>query len=95
MEAALEQRPLIEGSATEVDSTTRPPAESGNAPAPAEQAAVAANQSAALPAMKDVMSQPAVKRAMPAIVALLSLLVGADFLVNYDLYALSQRVRWL
>jgi flagellar M-ring protein FliF len=79
MEAALEQRPLIEGSATEVDSTTRPPAESGNAPAPAEQAAVAANQSAALPAMKDVMSQPAVKRAMPAIVALLSLLVVLIF----------------
>jgi flagellar M-ring protein FliF len=79
MEAALEQRPLIEGSATEVDSTTRPPAESGNAPAPAEQTAVAANQSAALPAMKDVMSQPAVKRAMPAIVALLSLLVVLIF----------------
>ena len=74
MEAALEQRPLIEGSATEVDSTARPPAESGNAPAPAEQTAVTANQSAALPAMKDVMSQPAVKRAMPAIVGLLSLL---------------------
>lgn len=79
MEAALEQRPLIEGSATEVDSTTRPPAESGNAPAPAEQTAVTANQSAALPAMKDVMSQPAVKRAMPAIVALLSLLVVLIF----------------
>ena len=79
MEAALEQRPLIEGSATEVDSTARPPAESGNAPAPAEQTAVTANQSAALPAMKDVMSQPAVKRAMPAIVALLSLLVVLIF----------------
>ena len=79
MEAALEQRPLIEGSATEVDSTARPPAESGNAPAPAEQTAVTANQSAALPAMKDVMSQPAVKRAMPAIVGLLSLLVVLIF----------------
>ena len=79
MEAALEQRPLIEGSATEVDSTARPPAESGNAPAPAEQTAVTANQSAALPAMKDVMSQPAVKRAMPAIVALLALLVVLIF----------------
>ncbi|MBT6352314.1 MAG: flagellar M-ring protein FliF, partial [Halieaceae bacterium] len=79
MEAALEQRPLIEGSATEVDSTARPPAESGNAPAPAEQTAVTANQSAALPAMKEVMSQPAVKRAMPAIVALLSLLVVLIF----------------
>ena len=79
MEAALEQRPLIEGSATEVDSTARPPAESGNAPAPAEQTAVTANQSAALPAMKDVMSQPAVKRAMPAIVGLLALLVVLIF----------------
>ena len=79
MEAALEQRPLIEGSATEIDSTAKPPAESSNAPAPAEQAAGAANQSAALPAVKDVMSQPAVKRAMPAIVALLSLLVVLIF----------------
>ena len=79
MEAALEQRPLIEGSATEVDSTARPPAESSNAPAPAEQAAGAANQPAGLPAVKDVMSQPAVKRAMPAIVALLSLLVVLIF----------------
>ena len=76
MEAALEQRPLIEGSATEVDDTTNPPAESGNAAVPAEQgAAGAGNQTAPLPAVKDVMSQPAVKRAMPAIIGLLSLLV--------------------
>ena len=80
MEAALEQRPLIEGSATEVDETTNPPAESGNAAVPAEQgAAGAANQTAALPAVKDVMSQPAVKRAMPAIIGLLSLLVVLIF----------------
>ena len=80
MEAALEQRPLIEGSATEVDETTNPPAESGNAAVPAEQgAAGAANQTAALPAVKDVMSQPAVKRAMPANIGLLSLLVVLIF----------------
>ena len=80
MEAALEQRPLIEGSATEVDETTNPPAESGNATVPAEQgAAGAGNQTAPLPAVKDVMSQPAVKRAMPAIIGLLSLLVVLIF----------------
>ena len=80
MEAALEQRPLIEGSATEVDETTNPPAESGNAAVPAEQgAAGAGNQTAPLPAVKDVMSQPAVKRAMPAIIGLLSLLVVLIF----------------
>jgi flagellar M-ring protein FliF len=80
MEAALEQRPLIEGSATEVDETTNPPAEVGNAAVPAEQGAAAAgNQTAALPAVKDVMSQPAVKRAMPAIIGLLSLLVVLIF----------------
>ena len=80
MEAALEQRPLIEGSATEVDETTNPPAEVGNAAVPAEQgAAGAGNQTAPLPAVKDVMSQPAVKRAMPAIIGLLSLLVVLIF----------------
>jgi len=80
MEAALEQRPLIEGSATEVDDTTNPPAESGKAAVPAEQdAGGAANQGAPLPAVRDVMSQPAVKRAMPAIIGLLSLLVVLIF----------------
>jgi len=80
MEAALEQRPLIEGSATEVDGTTNPPAESGKAAVPAEQeAGGAANQGAPLPAVRDVMSQPAVKRAMPAIIGLLSLLVVLIF----------------
>ena len=80
MEAALEQRPLIEGSATEVDDTTNPPAESGKAAVPAEQGAGgAANQGAPLPAVRDVMSQPAVKRAMPAIIGLLSLLVVLIF----------------
>jgi len=80
MEAALEQRPLIEGSATEVDDTTNPPAESGKAAVPAEQGAGgAANQGPPLPAVRDVMSQPAVKRAMPAIIGLLSLLVVLIF----------------
>ena len=80
MEAALEQRPLIEGSATEVDSTAKPPAETGNAAVPAEQGAGgAANQGQPLPAVRDVMSQPAVKRAMPAIIGLLSLLVVLIF----------------
>ena len=68
MEAALEERPLIEGSATEVDSGSNPPAETGNAAVPAEQAdAAPANQAQAMPAVRDVMSQPAVRRAMPAI----------------------------
>lgn len=79
MEAALEQRPLIEGSATEVDSTANPPAETGNAAVPAEQGGGAANQGQPLPAVRDVMSQPAVKRAMPAIIGLLSLLVVLIF----------------
>ena len=79
MEAALEQRPLIEGSATKVDSTANPPAETGNAAVPAEQSGGAANQGQPLPAVRDVMSQPAVKRAMPAIIGLLSLLVVLIF----------------
>jgi len=80
MEAALEQRPLIEGSATEVDDTINPPAESGAAAVPAEPGATGTpNQAQALPAVKDVMSQPAVKRAMPAIIGLLSLLVVLIF----------------
>ena len=80
MEAALEERPLIEGSATEVDSGSNPPAETGNAAVPAEQAdAAPANQAQAMPAVRDVMSQPAVRRAMPAIIGLLSLLVVLIF----------------
>ena len=80
MEAALEERPPIEGSATEVDTASNPPAEAGNAAVPAEQAgAVPANQAQALPAVRDVLSQPAVRRAMPAIVGLLSLLVVLIF----------------
>ena len=80
MEATLEERPLIEGTATEVDGANNPPAETGNAAVPAAQAEVAqANQASGMPAIKDVMSQPAVRRAMPAIVGLLSLLVVLIF----------------
>ena len=80
MEAALEQRPLIEGSATEVDDTINPPAEAGAAAVPAEPGATGTpSQAQTLPAVKDVMSQPAVKRAMPAIIGLLSLLVVLIF----------------
>jgi len=79
MEAALENRPVIEGSATPVENEGNPPAETGNAAVPAEQSAASANQSAPLPTVKDVMSQPAVKRAMPAIIGLLALLVVLIF----------------
>ncbi len=79
MEAALENRSVIEGSATAVEDVGNPPAETGNAAVPAEQSAASANQSAPMPAVKDVMSQPAVKRAMPAIIGLLSLLVVLIF----------------
>ena len=76
MEAALEERPLIEGSATEIDTGSNPTIETGNTAVPAEQAGAApANQAQAMPAVRDVLSQPAVRRAMPAIVGLLSLLV--------------------
>ena len=69
MEAALEERPLIEGSATEIDTGSNPPIETGNTAVPAEQAGAApANQAQAMPAVRDVLSQPAVRRAMPAIV---------------------------
>lgn len=79
MEAALENRSVIEGSATAVEDAGNPPAETGNVAVPAEQSAASANQSAPMPAVKDVMSQPAVKRAMPAIIGLLSLLVVLIF----------------
>ena len=79
MEAALENRSVIEGSATAVEDVGNPPAETGNAAVPAEQSAASTNQSASMPAVKDIMSQPAVKRAMPAIIGLLSLLVVLIF----------------
>ena len=80
MEAALEERPPIEGSATEIDTGSNPTIETGNTAVPAEQAGAApANQAQAMPAVRDVLSQPAVRRAMPAIVGLLSLLVVLIF----------------
>ena len=80
MEAALEERPPIEGSATEIDTGSNPPIETGNTAVPAEQAGAApANQAQAMPAVRDVLSQPAVRRAMPAIVGLLSLLLVLVF----------------
>ena len=80
MEAALEERPPIEGSATEVDTGSNAPIETGSTAVPAEQAGVApANQAQAMPTVRDVLSQPAVRRAMPAIVGLLSLLVVLIF----------------
>ena len=80
MEATLEDRAVIEGSATEISSGNNPPAESGNAPVTAEQASAnPSNQAVAMPTVRDVMAQPAVKRAMPAIIGLLSLLVVLIF----------------
>ena len=80
MEAALEERPPIEGSATEVDTGSNAPIETGSTAVPAEQAGAApANQAQAMPTVRDVLSQPAVRRAMPAIVGLLSLLVVLIF----------------
>lgn len=79
MEAALENRSVIEGSATAIEEGGNPPAETGNAAVPAEQSAASGAQSASMPAVKDVMSQPAVKRAMPAIIGLLSLLIVLIF----------------
>ena len=49
MEAALEERPPIEGSATEVDTGSNAPIETGSTAVPAEQAGAApANQAQAL-----------------------------------------------
>ena len=80
MEATLEDRAVIEGSATEISSGNNPPADSGQTPMTAEQAnANPNNQVVAMPTVRDVMAQPAVKRAMPAIVGLLSLLVVLIF----------------
>ena len=80
MEAALEERPPIEGSATEVDTGSNAPIETGSTAVPAEQAGAApANQAQAMPTLRDVLSQPAVRRAMPAIVGLLSLLLVLVF----------------
>lgn len=80
MEAALEQRPLIEGSATQVSSQAPASQEAKDVTVSAGDAgnATAAPQGA-LPVVKDVMSQPAVKRAMPAVIAIVSLLLVLIF----------------
>jgi len=80
MEAALEQRPLIEGSATEVSGQAPARADSQNVAVSANEAGnVSAAPQGALPVVKDVMSQPAVKRAMPAVIAVVSLILVLIF----------------
>ena len=80
MEAALEQRPLIEGSATEVSGQAPAPAEAKNVAVSANEAGnVPAAPQGALPVVKDVMSQPAVRRAMPAVIAVVSLILVLIF----------------
>jgi flagellar M-ring protein FliF len=80
MEAALEQRPLIGGSATEVSGQAPAPAEAKNVAVSANEAGnVPAAPQGALPVVKDVMSQPAVRRAMPAVIAVVSLILVLIF----------------
>ena len=80
MEAALEQRPLIEGSATEVSDQAPAPSDAKNVAVSAGEAGnVPATPQGALPVVKDVMSQPAVKRAMPAVIGVVSLILVLIF----------------
>ncbi|MDA0629859.1 MAG: flagellar basal-body MS-ring/collar protein FliF [Proteobacteria bacterium] len=80
MEAALEQRPLIEGSATQVSSQAPVSQEARDVTVSAGDAGNAAGAPrGALPVVKDVMSQPAVKKAMPAVIAIVSLLLVLIF----------------
>ena len=80
MEAALEQRPLIEGSATQVSSQVPASKEARDVTVSAGDAGNAAGApQGALPVVKDVMSQPAVKKAMPAVIAIVSLLLVLIF----------------
>ena len=80
MEAALEQRPLIEGSATEVSGQAPAPSDAKNVAVSAGEAGnVPATPQGALPVVKDVMSQPAVKRAMPAVIGVVSLILVLIF----------------
>ena len=67
MEAALEQRPLIEGSATEVSGQAPAPAEAKNVAVSANEAGnVPAAPQGALPVVKDVMSQPCLLYTSPS-----------------------------
>ena len=80
MEAALEQRPLIEGSATQVSSQAPDSKEARDVTVSAGDAGNATGApQGALPVVKDVMSQPAVKKAMPAVIAIVSLLLVLIF----------------
>ena len=80
MEAALEQRPLIEGSATQVSSQAPVSQEARDVTVSAGDAGNATGApQGALPVVKDVMSQPAVKKAMPAVIAIVSLLLVLIF----------------
>ena len=80
MEAALEQRPLIEGSATQVQSQAPASQEARDVTVSAGDAGNATGApQGALPVVKDVMSQPAVRKAMPAVIAIVSLLLVLIF----------------
>ena len=80
MEAALEQRPFIEGTATEIDEVADTQEQRSKSVVPADEGGAGnTGKPPGLPAVKDVLSQPAVKRAMPAIVAVLSLLLVLIF----------------
>jgi flagellar M-ring protein FliF len=80
MEAALEQRPLIEGSATQVSSQAPDSKEARDVTVSAGDAGNATGApQGALPVVKDVMSQPAVRKAMPAVIAIVSLLLVLVF----------------
>ena len=80
MEAALEQRPLIEGSATQVPSQAPASQEARDVTVSAGDAGNATGApQGALPVVKDVMSQPAVRKAMPAVIAIVSLLLVLIF----------------
>ena len=80
MEAALEQRPLIEGSATQVSSQAPASKEARDVTVSAGDAGNATGApQGALPVVKDVMSQPAVRKAMPAVIAIVSLLLVLVF----------------
>ncbi|NCZ64802.1 MAG: flagellar M-ring protein FliF, partial [Cellvibrionales bacterium] len=74
------QRPFIEGTATEIDEVADTQEQRSKSVVPADEGGAGnTGKPPGLPAVKDVMSQPAVKRAMPAIVAVLSLLLVLIF----------------
>ena len=61
MEAALEQRPFIEGTATEIDEVADTQEQRSKSVVPADEGGAGnTGKPPGLPAVKDVMSQPAV-----------------------------------